>query len=160
MCGVLTGYSDVRFGELKGRQILPTHPQVWAHYIGFLTLEDLSELASQIDSNEFTTTLSDTLNIAVGALNLLAGNIDNDFSVLPRLGEFNSNDHRLDISLQQTKPGADPTPLVLRCYTNPAQTTPFQLEEASRRARALVVARLRPSVFEVIESRERLRGLL
>lgn len=159
LCGVLTGYTDVQLKGIAGRQVLPRYPQVWAHYIGFLTCEDLAELISLIEPGEFTSALSDTLSVAVGALDALANNVDNDLSVLPRLGEFAGNDSRLDISLQQTMLGADPTPIVLRCYTDPSQTTLFQLEESSKLARALVITRLRANVFEVVESREKLRGI-
>lgn len=98
LCGILRGYTAVRFERRGGAQLLPESPNHWAHAIGFLTGADLRDLLRCVGPGTFRDGCAAAVLPLTEALDDLAGP-DADYLPAPLLSQIVWEARRLDLSL-------------------------------------------------------------
>lgn len=159
IAGVLAGYCDVSFGDATGWQLLPSFPRSWAHYLGFLTRDDLDATLSSIEDGELIEGIERAVVPVVAAVDQLVASPQVGAAALPVLGQFVWESRRLDVQLRSAIGGGDGRLIEVQCYLDAGFTRQSRLEEAASRGVALLVAPLRPDLRLWVDSQDQLRNV-
>jgi hypothetical protein len=160
LAGILLGYGEAHFGTQSGGGILPRYPRSWAHYMAFLTETDLSRLLMQLEGGDFRDGSMANVVPVAAALDAAARSLRDDQFTIPRLGQFAWDQRRLDISLAPPINASREESIELQAYVDPAFVSRRGLEEAANRGVGIIVASVRPDLFEWAVSRDLIRAAL
>lgn len=159
LAGVLDGYGDVSFDDTAGWQLLPRFPRSWAHYLGFLTRDDLDVTIGSIEAGELVEGIERAVVPVVAAVDALVASPHAGAAALPVLGQFVWESRRLDVQLRPPVGGGDGRLIEVQCYLDAGFTRQGRLEEAASRGVALLVAALRPDLRLWVDSQDLLRNV-
>jgi hypothetical protein len=156
--GILHGFASAAFGQ-TGSELLPQNPRFWAHVLPFLTSEDLRELATVLQPDDFVEGFQDSVLPLVQALDMFLAK-DAQSAPLPALSQYVLGTRRLDISLQMPPNAVGSRLIELQCYLSAQYVDRHLIEEAAARAVSAVVAPLRPDLRGLVASIERLSDIV
>src|SRR5207245_9730996 len=94
--GILGGFCQTQFGELKGWKLLPQRARSWAHCLGFLTATDIDRIESQIAASPFRDGIRDSVTPIIRALDEVLTERHDDPGYLPGLCQYNSQSWRFE----------------------------------------------------------------
>lgn len=160
LAGILEGIASVRFGSEVGRQVLTRTTRLWAHYLGFMTSEDLGVLADQLDEGRFRDGVLQSAIPVARAIDQLVGERRFDYSALPVIGQFDFDSRRLTIALEPPARGADARLIELQTYFDADTITTGALDEALGRGVALIAGPFRADISDWTGSHDALRSLV
>ena len=156
--GILHGFASATLGQ-TGNQLLPQNPRFWAHVLPFLTSEDLRELATVLQPDDFVEGVQDSVLPLVQALDMFLGK-DAQSAPLPALSQYVPTTRRLDLSLQMPPNAVGSRLIELQCYMSEQFVDRHLIEEAAARAISAVVAPLRPDLRGLVAAIERLSDIV
>jgi hypothetical protein len=145
ICGIIKGYSELKFEEVKGAALLSDHARSWGHVLTFLSSKHLTEVISLIPPGDF----HDGVAMTVLPLSAVLDRLINEatiYSPLPALSQLVWPDRRLDVTLRPPPYSPEGRPVVIQCYLDPDLVSEELLAEAANREVAAVIAPLRPDL--------------
>jgi len=159
LMGVLEGYCRVNFRDQGGGQVLPRYPRSWGHSMAFLTADDLSDLAAEIEAGDFRDGIVNSLLPFLEALDGLASRRAID-AVVPVLAEFVWGSRRVDLTLEPPEQSTEQRDIEVQCFLDPAFVQRQLIESAVSRGVDLVIAPVRPDLKRVIDDNARTRNVV
>jgi hypothetical protein len=159
LCGIIAGYSELKFPNVTGHELLAEYRNLWVHTVTFMTADHAEAALSVVNDDGFTRSAAAAIMPLVRTLDYLAQNAtDQDYIPLPALSQFISPRRRLDISLRP--PPYSPRPIEIQCYLDPAVVFEDSLSEASTRNLGALVAPLRPSLRTFLAKHEEINRIV
>ena len=145
LCGIIEGYSELRFDRISGHQLLSEYRSSWSHILTFMTSEHVEDALEMVTEDSLTEGARAALIPLAQTLDHLAQTAtDTDYIPLPALSQFTWSRKRLDISLRP--PPYSPRPIEVQCYLDPALVYEDSLTEATTRGVGALIAPLRPAL--------------
>ena len=157
--GILVGYSNVRFGEFVGSQVLPRYPRSWAHYVAFLDGDSLRAVTEALEAGEFSAGISANVQPFVDALDALCEGAT-DYVPLPILGQLVWPNRRFEVSLKPPPKSQSGRPIEVHAYLDAGFVTGGAIAEAVSRDVCLVVAQVRPDLLRMVQATDRAADIL
>ncbi|HEX8146231.1 MAG TPA: hypothetical protein VF591_03430 [Pyrinomonadaceae bacterium] len=160
IAGILEGFGSVPFGDSFGWKILPQFPRLWAHYLGFLTGDAVDQLESQLSAGSLRDGIRDTVIPVARAIDQLIAEAHDSNVCVPGLGQFLTNNWRLEISLLLPASVGVKSYLDIHCYLRASSVDQTQLTESANRGVSLIAAPLRPDLYDWMKANEALRAFV
>jgi hypothetical protein len=158
LTGILLGHSRTAFGDTKGGGVLPRFPRSWAHYVGFLTPADLDALLAELEPGTVRDGLQLSVVPVVQAIHRLINSDDAVRPPLPVLGQVVWDLRRIDITLQLASELEAGRFIEIQAYLDSAYVNLPLLDEAVNRDVAVIAARLKADIHDVVASRDQLKS--
>lgn len=160
LAGILEGFGNVQFGDNYGWKILPQFPRLWAHYLGFLTGDAVDRLESQLGSGSIREGIRDSIIPVARAIDQLVTESQDANVYLPGLGQFLTNNWRLEISLLLPPSVGNKRYLDIHCYLRSSSVDQTHLTESANRGVGLIAAPLRAGLYDWAKANEALRAIV
>jgi hypothetical protein len=157
--GIVLGFADVSFGSERGSQYLPAYPRSWAHYLAFVDDKALARILSGLAEGPLSAGLREVVLPILRAIDRFLRLQQRTAACLPRLGHFDWEARRLDISLALPKTAKQKPYLELACFTDSSRIGRQELLGAASGV-SLVAASLRGELKKYVESNDLLKTTL
>jgi hypothetical protein len=139
LTGILLGYSQTSFGAEKGSRILAQAPRSWAHFLPFMHQDDADRFSHSLDHGTFRDGVRETVLPTACMIDTLLETPPIDaFPLLPALGQYSSQFHRVEIALLLPPSAQNRRYVDIHCYLNEAFVQTHVLQESADQGVALI----------------------
>ena len=160
ICGIIRGYSAVKFGNTTGQQLLPKMQRHWVHFMAFLTPHHAAEILNNIESGPLQNGLQISAVPLLEAIQKFFQRLDEDYFPLPVIGQYMWNQRRLDVSVRPPSDSESQRLMEANAFLDEGLVSTSGLEDAVGRQVTLVIAPLRPDLANIVEERPILRSIV
>ena len=158
--GIVEGYGGVHLGQRPGWGLLTAYPEAWAHFLPFMTADDLSAITTQAGPQPLPEGVLENVVPVAGAVDKLLDGSDPVVFCIPVMGRFTPEVGRLEWTVLLPKGVGGRQHLEVHSYVTPESIHRGHLVEAARRTVALIVGPLPPDTAEWVREHDLLRPLV
>lgn len=155
--GIIEGFGGAHLDGEVGWSLLARFVRSWGHFLAFIKREPVLRIAKQITTPEFRSGLETTVAPVLGAIDEFMARQEGADFTLPRIGQFNWDGRRLEISISLPKSVEKRRYLEVHCYLISAYATRRHLEESINRGINLIAVPLRPDLLDWALAQDLLR---
>lgn len=158
VCGIISGYSQLKFENSTGRSMLPRYQRTWVHYLAFLAPQHLEKVINCVQTGPFRDGITSSLLPVLDAIHRFfdQAHQGEDYLPIPITGQYYWYQRRLEITMRPPPDSEVQRSIEASIFLEDGFVSMAGLNEALARQARLVVADLRPDMKTLIAENQSL----